>query len=124
IRVKMADGTETEFVLRDAVPGIENVVFFRSEQIHLMTGVITALGGTKKFVPAAIMATPNQPAGPAVDIRAFWNRFFPFRQGHWGGWEFEAFPRIGSIEFLVSARTKAAVPVTIGYSGATVVLEK
>ena len=55
---------------------------------------------------------------------AFWKAFFPTRPGHWGGWEFEAYPRIGSIEFLDGARTRAAVPVTIGYSGATVVLEK
>lgn len=124
IQVKTADGGETQLVLRDAFPGIDNVIPFSNDQIHLMTNVIAALGGTKRFVPAAIMATPNQPAGAAVDIRAFWNQFFPFRQGHWSGWEFEAYPRIGSIEFLDAARTKAAVPVTIGYSGATVVLEK
>jgi tetratricopeptide (TPR) repeat protein len=124
IRVKTADGAEAQFVLRDAFPGIDNVVFVSNDQIHLLTGVMTALGGTKKFVPAAIMATPNQPAGAAVDIRAFWSQFFPFRQGHWFGWEFEAYPRIGSIEFLDAGRTRAAVPVTIGYSGATVVLEK
>jgi hypothetical protein len=124
IAVKTADGRETVVVQRDSFPGIDAVVFFGAEQIHMLTSVMTALGGTKRAVPASVMATPNQPAGAAVDIRAFWNDFFPCRQGHWFGWEFEAYPRIGSIEFLDAARTRAAVPVAIGYSGATVVLEK
>lgn len=124
IRVKTADGKEIDAVLRDPFPGIDNVVFVSSEQIHLLTVVMTALGGNKRFVPASVMATPNQPAGAALDVLAFWNQFFPARGGHWGGWEFEAYPRIGAIEFLDAARTRAAVPVTIGYSGATVVLEK
>jgi TolA-binding protein len=122
--VKTADGAQTQMVLRDPFPGLDSVVFASGEQIQMLNSVITALGGTKRFVPASVMATPNQPAGPAVDIMAFWNQFFPARPGHWGGWEFEAYPRIASIEFLDAARTKAAVPVTVGYSGATVVLEK
>jgi hypothetical protein len=124
ITVKTSDGVQTRFVLRERFAAADNVVFFSAAQIHLLNGVMTALGGTKKFVPTSVMATPNQPAGPAVDIQAFWNQFFPCRPGHWGGWEFEAYPRIGSIQFLDAARTKAAVPVTIGYSGGTVVLEK
>jgi tetratricopeptide (TPR) repeat protein len=124
ITIETSDGVATQMVLRAPLTGVDNVVFFTDDQIHLLNGVISALGGTKKFVPASVMATPNQPAGPAVDIKAFWNRFFPCRPGHWGGWEFEAYPQIGSIQFLDAARTKAAVPVTIGYSGGTVVLEK
>ena len=124
LSVKTSDGAATEMVLRDGFPGMDNVVFFTREQIHLLNNVMTALGGTRKGVPASIMATPNQPAGPAVDIRAYWDRFFPCRPGHWGGWEFEAYPRIAQVQFLDAARTKAAVPVTIGYSGATVMLEK
>jgi hypothetical protein len=124
LTVKTADGAQTRMSLTDPFPGLDNVVFVSGSQIEMLNSVITALGGRKRFVPASIMATPNQPAGPAVDIVAFWNRFFPARPGHWFGWEFEAYPRIGSIEFLDAARTRAAVPVTIGYSGATVVLEK
>jgi hypothetical protein len=122
--VRMPDGTATEVTLRDPFPGLDNVVIVSSTQIHLLNGVITALGGTKRFVPASVMSTPNQPAGAALDVLAFWKQFFPVIPGHWGGWELQAFPRIGSITFLDEARTKAAVPVTIGYSGATVVLEK
>jgi TolA-binding protein len=124
LTVKTADGAQTQIVLRDNFPGLDNVVFASRDQLEMLNGVITALGGTKRFVPASVMATPNQPAGPAVDVIAFWNEFFPARPGHWGGWEFESYPRIGAIEFLDAARTKAAVPVAIGYSGATVVLEK
>ena len=77
-----------------------------------------------RFAPASVMAVPNQPAGAALDVLGFWKEFFPAMPGHWGGWEFAAFPRIDAIEFLEASRTSAAVPVTIGYTGATVVLEK
>jgi tetratricopeptide (TPR) repeat protein len=124
IPVKTADGKETQTRFRQPYPGLDQVVFVDDEQIHLLNAVMIALGGTKRFEPASVMATPNQPAGAALDVMALWTQFFPARPGHWGGWEFEAYPRIRAIEFLDAARTRAAVPVTIGYSGATVVLEK
>ena len=70
------------------------------------------------------METPNQPAGRAVDVMGFWSGFFPMRPGHWGGWVLETYPIIDRIEFLDEARTRASVFVTVGYSGATVVMEK
>ena len=116
--------TETRMLLRDPLPGIDNVIFMSDDQITMLNRTMTSLGGTKRFAPAAVMATPNQPAGPALDVLAFWRRFFPCRQGHWFGWEFEAYPRLRVVEFLNAEHTRAIVPVTIGYSGATVFLEK
>ena len=55
---------------------------------------------------------------------SFWNSFFHTRQGHWGGWEVETYPVIHGINFLDDARTRASVPIVVGYSGATVILEK
>jgi TolA-binding protein len=124
LTVKTPGGGTTQLVVRDPVPALDNVVYISGDQLHLLNVVMTALGGTKRFAPASIMSTPNQPAGAALDVLAFWKQFFPAMPGHWGGWELEAFPRIGAIEFLDDARTRAAVPVTIGYSGATIVLEK
>ena len=124
LTVKAPGGGTTRLVVRDPVPGLDNVVYVSADQLHLLNAVMTALGGTKRFAPASIMSIPNQPAGAALDVLAFWKQFFPAMPGHWGGWELEAFPRIGAIEFLDNARTRAAVPVTIGYSGATIVLEK
>lgn len=66
----------------------------------------------------------NQPIGRSQDIRAFWNEFFPMRAGHWGGWELETYPTLTDVEFFDDARTRAAVRVTVGFSGGTVLLEK
>jgi hypothetical protein len=70
------------------------------------------------------MQPPNQPVGGSMGILAFWNKFFPARPGHWGGWMFETFPQVDQIEFVDADRTKANARVTIGYEGCTVVLEK
>jgi hypothetical protein len=37
---------------------------------------------------------------------------------------FETYPIISEIEFVDAARSRAAVRVTVGYSGATVLMEK
>lgn len=70
------------------------------------------------------MEVPNQPIGDARSIVHWWNRFFPARPGHWGGFHILSYPSFSSIEFTNPERTRALVPVTVGYSGATVVLEK
>jgi hypothetical protein len=70
------------------------------------------------------METPNQPVGDSTRILQFLNTRFPARAGHWGGWEIETYPVISSIRFLDAERTHAAVRVTVGYSGATVVMRK
>jgi len=86
--------------------------------------MIVRLGGTKRREPTQIMETPNQPVGDSVRIVALWARFFPARPGHWGGWELETYPVIDEIHFTNAERTRASAKVTIGYSGATVELEK
>jgi hypothetical protein len=89
-----------------------------------MSRLLPTLGGTKRRQPQQVMETPNQPVGDSMDVLNFWNRFFAGRPGHWGGWELDTYPRIAQIEFLDAARAKANAAVVIGYSGATVVLEK
>lgn len=86
--------------------------------------ILRRLGGTKTREPRAVMETPNQPIGPSLEILALWKKFFPARQGHWGGWVLRSYPIITRIEFLDEAHTRAAARVTIGYSGCVVVLEK
>lgn len=106
------------------IPSSENALFLNRDQQQWLSQLMLRLGGTKRRVPTGIMETPNQPAGPALDVLALLNRFFPARGGHWGGWEFGTYPVITRIAFQNHDRTKATADVTIGYSGATVVLEK
>lgn len=73
---------------------------------------------------ALVMEVPNQPLGGAAEIIRWWNGFFPARPGHWSGVEILSYPAFASIEFTDAARTRTLVPITVGYSGATVVLEK
>jgi hypothetical protein len=100
------------------------VLFVNGDEFTLLMRVMNRIGGTLKRQPAAVMETPNQPIGPSLDILDLWKKFFDARPGHWGGWEIYTYPASGSVEFLDAERTKAQVPVSIGYSGATVVLEK
>jgi hypothetical protein len=122
--VKQTGGQTTTLTLRQPVAGYTNIVFATRRELDVLTKVIRALGGTARGQPASIMSTPNQPRGRSQDINAFWNGYFPMRPGHWSGWELETYPTITDVEFLDDARTKAAVRVTIGYSGGTVLLVK
>lgn len=70
------------------------------------------------------MEVPNQPIGGSAAIAEVWDELFAMRPGHWGGWMLSTFPAVSGIEFLDTAPTKATAAVTIGYSGATIVLEK
>jgi hypothetical protein len=106
------------------LPGLENTLYLSEQDFELLRRTITILGGSLRHVPASVMATPNQPAGASQAIMKLWSRFFPMRAGHWGGWELASYPVIGTIEFTNPERTKASVPVIIGYSGGTVLLEK
>ena len=106
------------------LPGYENTLYLSQEQFDLLEKTIAILGGSLRRVPTAVMETPNQPAGAAETIMKLWNRFFPMRGGHWSGWELATYPVIARIEFTNRERTRAAVPVTVGYSGGTVLLEK
>jgi hypothetical protein len=124
VSIRTSDGEVARVSVSRALPGIPNVLFADTERLALLSKTIGALGGTKRREPARIMETPNQPVGQSMSILALWNRFFPSRPGHWGGWEIDSYPRLTRIEFLDAARTKAAALVTVGYSGATVVLEK
>jgi hypothetical protein len=70
------------------------------------------------------METPVVPVGPSTTLIAYLATFFEAGAGHWAGWEFLTYPNGTKIEFLDGARTKARASVTIGYSGADVLLEK
>jgi hypothetical protein len=106
------------------LPGLKNTLYLSEQDFGLLRRTMAILGGSLRYVPASVMATPNQPAGASQTIMKLWNRFFPMRAGHWGGWEFASYPVIRTIEFTNPEWTKASVPVTIGYSGGTVLLEK
>lgn len=124
MRVTMPDETVRHVTLRRAIDGLSNVLFLDDDQLALMATMIRTLGGTDRRQPAQIMETPNQPAGRAVTVRDWWNRFFPMRQGHWSGWVFETYPIIHGVTFSNAERTRASVRVEVGYSGGTVLLEK
>jgi tetratricopeptide (TPR) repeat protein len=123
VRVKLPGG-ETQVTVRRAFPDYSNVLFFDTEQLAFFDRLMARVGGTERAVPATVMSVPNQPAGRSAELLKFLQQFFPARPGHWGGWMFQTFPMITRIEFEDAARTRAAVFVTVGYEGATLVFEK
>lgn len=124
LHVKLHDGEMRQFTLAHALPAAAESLFLETGQIDLLKRIIVSLGGTRRAEPAHVMETPNQPIGGARQIVTFWNRFFPARPGHWGGWKLETYPVITEIHFTNAERTKASVRVTIGYSGGIVELDK
>ena len=110
--------------LAEPIPDTGKLLFFDTSTFNLLEKMIYRLGGTKRREPGHVMETPNQPVGDSVQILELWQRFFPARPGHWGGWELETYPVITEIHFTNPERTRAAAKVTIGYSGCTVELEK
>jgi tetratricopeptide (TPR) repeat protein len=124
LQVKTADGQVHRRTVYQTFPDFGHVLFLTTDELALVGRLVPTIGGTRRRATTQVMETPNQPAGASVDILTFWNRFFPARPGHWAGWELETYPSITQIEFLNAECTKANAAVTIGYSGATVVLEK
>jgi tetratricopeptide (TPR) repeat protein len=126
VRVKDHDGDITRLTLvQEFAPAqAGKILFFDTEQIALLKVTIQRLGGTRRRESRQIMETPNQPVGDSMQVLRLWTTFFPARPGHWGGWEIETYPVITEVHFPNEERTKARVRVTVGYSGATVELEK
>ncbi|HET6893117.1 MAG TPA: tetratricopeptide repeat protein [Pyrinomonadaceae bacterium] len=124
VQVKTADGRVGRHTIYQGFPDLDHVLLLTSDQLSLVARLVPTIGGTKRRAPTHIMETPNQPVGSSQDILALFCRFFPARPGHWGGWELETYPAVTQIEFVNADRTKANASVTIGYSGATVMLEK
>jgi len=110
--------------VRQPFPDFGNVLFINLDQLGFFDRLLAKIGGTEVPVPGSVMEIPNQPAGGAAELLEFLQQFFPARPGHWGGWMLQTFPIIGSIEFLDESRTRARVHVTVGYEGATLMLEK
>ena len=119
-----AEGQVRLVTVREPPPHVPNAVFIDDERRELLTRIMIKLGGTKKRPWVQVMQTPNRPDGPALDVLALWRKNFWAQPGHWGGWILESFPIIAEIEFVDTARTKAAVKFRVGYTGATVHLEK
>jgi tetratricopeptide (TPR) repeat protein len=117
-------GEVSRVVAFDPFPHVPNAVFLDDDRRLMLERIVTRLGGTKKRPWVRVMDTPNQPDGPALDVMAFWRGMFWVQPGHWGGWIFEGFPIINEIEFIDTGRTRAAVKVRVGYTGATVHVEK
>ena len=124
IQVKTSDGQVARHDVYQRFPDLDHVLLLKSEELSLLARLLPTIGGTKRRAPAQIMETPNQPVGDSMQILSLFGRFFEARPGHWGGWVLETYPQVTQIEFVNAERTKANANVTIGYSGATVVLEK
>ena len=125
LRVKVAGDDDWASVDVSRQPrGVTNAVFISSDDMAYLTRAVSRLGGTQRREPTAIMQVPNQPIGDAQTIIRWWNRFFPARPGHWAGFEIATYPAFFSIQFTDADRSRAVVPVTIGYAGADVILEK
>ncbi len=122
--VKLSTGELLQVSARRALPDFDNVLFLDAEQLAFFDLVLAKVGGTERRQPGAVMEVPNQPVGGSQQILTLLKKFFPARPGHWGGWMVETFPTITRIEFTNPERTRAGVAVTIGYEGATIVLEK
>lgn len=124
IPVKTSDGQVVRHTVYQRFPDLDHVLMLTSEELSLVARLMPTIGGTKRRAPTYVMETPNQPVGDSMKILSLFGRFFPAIPGHWGGWELETYPQVTQIEFVNAERTKANANVTIGYSGATVVLEK
>jgi len=124
VQVKTSDGQVGRHTVYQRFPDLDHVLLLKSDELSLLARLLPTIGGTKRRAPTQIMETPNQPVGDSMQILSLFGRFFEARPGHWGGWELETYPQVTQIEFVNAERTKANAHVTIGYSGATVVLEK
>jgi TolA-binding protein len=122
--VTLPDADPTTMTLLQAFPDFQNAVFLQKEHIDLLGRMLVALGGNRQGQRQSVMSTPNQPIGASRNLATFLDRCFPTRPGDWGGWEFLTYPVTTRVLFLNKERTKARASVTIGYSGADVVLEK
>lgn len=124
LRVK-APGIEPKVIDVARPPaGLASTLFLSADDIGYLTRAIARLGGTMRREPGSVMEVPNQPIGAAAEIVRWWNGYFPSRPGHWSGFEIQTYPAFGEVEFTNEARTRALVPLSVGYSGATAVLEK
>jgi len=124
VQVKTSDDQVDRHTVYQQFPGLDHVLLLKSDELSLLARLLPTIGGTKRRAPTQVMETPNQPVGDSMQILSLFGRFFQARPGHWGGWELETYPQVTQIEFVNAERTKANANVTIGYSGATVVLEK
>ena len=124
VHVKTSDGQVVRHPVYQTFPDLDHVLLLKSDELSLLERLLPTIGGTKRREPTYVMETPNQPVGDSMQILSLFGRFFQARPGHWGGWVLETYPQVTQIEFVNAERTKANANVTIGYSGATVVLEK
>ena len=125
LRVRVAGSDEWASVdVSRQPPNFTNAVFISPDDMAYLTRAVSRVGGTQRREPTAIMQVPNQPIGDAQTVIRWWNRFFPARPGHWVGFEIATYPAFFSIQFTNAERSRAVVPVTIGYAGADVILEK
>ncbi len=124
VQVKTSDGQVARHIVYQRFPDLDQVLLLKSDELSLLARLLPTIGGTKRRAWTQVMETPNQPVGNSMQILSLFGRFFEARPGHWGGWVLETYPQVTQIEFVNAERTKANANVTIGYSGATVVLEK
>lgn len=124
VTVRLASGDLTEVIVPPAMLPSRATISLRPGDVGIFASVVSRIGGAETRAPRGASETPNQPIGRSMEIVDLWGKLFPCRPGHWGGWEFFTYPQAPEIDFLDAARTKALARVVIGYSGATVALEK
>lgn len=124
LQVKTSDGEVRRRTVYQSFPDLDHVLLLTTDELSLVARLVPTIGGPSRRRPAQVMDTPNQPVGASMDILSLWSRFLPVRPGHWGGWELETYPSVTRVEFVNAERTRGNASVTIGYSGATVMLEK
>ena len=123
MQVRAPDGTVTRVTVYQQISGTEHVLFLTAEQRAALSGVVTTLDGRQNQRRADGTARAEQPGSRrTLEVRAFWNRFFP--TGDWQQTPGETGPAIREIEFLDTERTKAAARIQAANEGATVMLEK
>jgi hypothetical protein len=111
-----ADLPPLRLVAYHPFPSHSDVVFLDAERRLLLDRVITRLGSAKP--------QPWMGKGAARDVLAFWADAGVITRGRLGGWMYEAYPFIRSIEFVDPRRNMARVKVSVAYAGATIWLEK
>ena len=111
-----ADLPSLRLATYESFPAHPNVVFLDADRRQLLDRIITTIG----------WARPQPWMGPGAsrDVLAFWADAGLITRGRAGGWTYDAFPRITSLEFLDPQRTIARVSITTGYAGAAIWLEK
>jgi hypothetical protein len=113
VEVIEADGSARLLTIYQDFPELPNVIYWTTIDTAFARRLSVTLRGTGAHAAAN------------ADVTRFWNNFFATRESNLGVWVVETYPRVASIRFLDSARTKATVAfIASTYSGGSMLMEK